>query len=155
MAGASKHQPNSRATFLAPLPVRVTSPGLFSRAASQAGIFPIVSILAEYSMPSDTIHGKPPSFSASNILDTFAADLATIKREDRLTYADLGALLGKSEDQAAKYCESTVLKAVLALSVALGDGNGITPEEVRQNRATLEAARDFINAQLAKLRPAA
>lgn len=149
-------------------------------------------------MPSDTIHGKPPSFSASNILDTFAADLATIKREDRLTYADLGALLGKSEDQAAKYCEgsaeiglvafsrawrewggravgsvmrlcehnrpsvvddreceSTVLKAVLALSVALGDGNGITPEEVRQNRATLEAARDCINAQLAKLRPAA
>ena len=39
MAGASKHQPNSRAINLAPLPVRVTSPGLFSRAASQAGDF--------------------------------------------------------------------------------------------------------------------
>lgn len=39
MTGASKHQPNSRAINLAPLPVRVTSPGLFSRAASQAGEF--------------------------------------------------------------------------------------------------------------------
>jgi len=39
MAGASKHQPNSRANSLAPLPARVTSPGLFSRAASQAGDF--------------------------------------------------------------------------------------------------------------------
>ena len=149
-------------------------------------------------MTRDIIVGKLPRFSASAILDAIACDLAAIKREDRLTYADLGALLGKSEDQAAKYCEgsaemgivsfsrawrewggravgsvqrlceanrvsvlddreceSTVLKAVLALSVALGDGNGITPEEVRQNRATLEAARDCINAQLAKLRPAA
>ena len=39
MAGASKHQPNSRANSLASLLARVTSPGLFSRAASQAGDF--------------------------------------------------------------------------------------------------------------------
>jgi uncharacterized tellurite resistance protein B-like protein len=105
-------------------------------------------------------------------------------------------LLGKSDDQAAKYrtglavmdavtfgrgkrewngrftgyfdrlCEdsrprpndqhgqTTILAAALALSVALEDGT-ITPEEVRANRATLENARDAIDAQLSKLRPAA
>lgn len=46
-------------------------------------------------MHSNTIHGKTPRFSASAILDAFAADMAAIKREDRLTYADLGALLAK------------------------------------------------------------
>ena len=59
---------------------------------------------------------------------------------------------GKVDD---RECESTVLKAVLALSVALADGKGISAEEVRQNRATLENARDAIDTQLAKLRPAA
>lgn len=136
-------------------------------------------------------------FSASAVLDAIASELSAIKHEDGLTDADLGRVLGKSEDQAAKYrtglaemgvvafaaakrewngrftgaldrlcvdsrpvsvddraCESTVLKAVLALSVALADGS-ITPEEVRANRATLENARDAIDAQLAKLRPAA
>ena len=138
-----------------------------------------------------------PVFSASAVLDAVASELTTIKHEDGLTDADLGRVLGKSEDQASKYrtglaemgivafaaakrewngrftgaldrlcvdsrpvagddraCESTVLKAVLALSVALEDGS-ITAEEVRANRGTLEAARDAIDAQLAKLRPAA
>lgn len=136
-------------------------------------------------------------FSASAVLAAVAADLSALKHEDRLTYADLGALLGKSEDQAAKYCEATaemgvvafarawrewngratgslarlceesrpqavddrkgqisLLEAALALSVALADGE-IDPEEVRANRPTLEAARDAIDAQLGKLRPAA
>jgi hypothetical protein len=137
-----------------------------------------------------------PVFSASAVLEAVAAELATIKHEDRLTYSDLGALLGKSEDQAAKYCEATaemgvvayarakrewngrftgaldrlcveskpttvddrggqisLLQAALALSVALADGK-IDPEEVRANRATLESARDAIDAQLRKLGPA-
>ena len=138
-----------------------------------------------------------PVFSASAVLAAVAYELSTIKHEDNLTDADLGRVLGKSEDQAAKYrtglaemgvvayaaakrewngrftgaldrlctdsrppvvCDrrghTTLLEAALALSVALEDGN-ITPEEVRANRATLEAARDAIDAQLGKLRPAA
>jgi hypothetical protein len=138
-----------------------------------------------------------PVFSASAVLDAVASELATIKHEDNLTDADLGRVLGKSEDQAAKYrtglaemgvvafaaakrewngrftgaldrlCvdsrpasiddrrgHTTILEAALALSVALQDGS-ITPEEVRANRATLENAREAIDAQLAKLRPAA
>jgi hypothetical protein len=137
-----------------------------------------------------------PVFSASAVLDAVASELSTIKHEDDLSDADLGRVLGKSGDQAAKYrtglaemgivafaaakrewngrftgaldrlCvesrpvstddrrgQITVLEAALALSVALADGE-VQPEEVRANRATLEAARDAIDAQLAKLRPA-
>lgn len=45
-----------------------------------------------------------PVFSASAVLDAIAAELTVIKHEDGLTYADIGRVLGKSEDQAAKYC---------------------------------------------------
>ena len=145
-------------------------------------------------MSSPTIHGKRPVFSASSVLEAIASDLTAIKNEDRLTYADIGAILGKSEDQAAKYCdgsatmdavtfgrgkrewngrftggfdrlcvdsrpanmpdrhcESSVIKAALALSVALADDNEITPAEVRSNRATIETARDALEALLGKL----
>lgn len=50
--------------------------------------------------------------------------------------------------------QSAILKAALALSVALEDGQ-VDAEEVRENRSTLEQARDAIDEQLAKLRPAA
>jgi hypothetical protein len=147
-------------------------------------------------MPDPLIHGKRPVFSASSVLDAISRSLSEIKAEDRLTYSDLGALLGKSEDQAAKYCDgsatmdavtfarakrewngrftgyfdrlcvesrptvhtdrqaqSSVLEAALALSKALEDDNAIDRDEVRQNRTTLESARDALNAQLAKLSP--
>lgn len=148
-------------------------------------------------MTAPIIHGKRPVFSASHVLDSIASELSLIKSQDSLTYADLGRVLGKSEDQAAKYCDGTaemgvvafasakrewngrftgaldrlchdsrpgehddraatnsILKAALALSVALEDGN-VDHEEVRANRATLENARDAIDAQLAKLVKAA
>lgn len=136
-----------------------------------------------------------PVFSASAALEAAGRALNEIKSQDRLTWADLGAVLGKSEDQAAKYADgtatmdfitfyrgkrewngrftgyidrlcvdsrpgtvddrrghTTILEAALALSVALQDGK-VTPEEVRANRSTLEAAKDAIEAQLCKLRP--
>lgn len=135
--------------------------------------------------------GKPPVFSASSVLEAVGEELALIKRQDRLTYADLAAVIGRSEDQAAKYCEgsaemgviayarakrewngrftgaldrlcvetrpcsdtdrirqSKVLKAALALSVALEDDGEIDDDEVRSNRSTLEAARDTIDGLL-------
>jgi hypothetical protein len=49
---------------------------------------------------------------------------------------------------------TSIIEASLALSVALQDGE-ISPEEVLANRSTLENARDAIEAQLRKLRPAA
>lgn len=137
-------------------------------------------------------------FSASNTRDVIAEALTLIKYEDNLTDADLGRVMGKSEDQAAKYrtglaevpafallaawrewngrfigpirsyvensrpiptCDrkgqSSILEAALALSKALEDDDQIDREEVRDNRAILTEARDAIDAQLSKLRPAA
>jgi hypothetical protein len=147
-------------------------------------------------MTTPIIHGKRPVFSASTVLEAIASELSAIKAADRLTYADLGAILGKSEDQAAKYCDGSatmdaitfargkrewngrftgafdrlcvdsrpavmsdrnagckVLKAALALAEALEDDDEIDIKEVRKNRSELEAARDAIDAQLAKLGP--
>lgn len=60
-------------------------------------------------MTDPTIHGNRASFSASAALSAIGRALSQIKAEDGLTYADLGALLGKSDDQAAKYCEGTAV----------------------------------------------
>jgi hypothetical protein len=48
--------------------------------------------------------------------------------------------------------ESRVLKAALALSVALADGL-IEDEEIRDNRATIENARDALDALLSRVAP--
>ena len=147
-------------------------------------------------MTARTSTGSRPVFSASNARDIIAASLSDIKAEDDLTDADLGRVLGKSEDQAAKYrtglaempafallaawrewngrfigpirtyvedsrpiktCDrsgqTSILGAALALSAALEDDDEITAEEVRANRKAIEAARDALEAQLAKLRP--
>lgn len=135
-------------------------------------------------------------FSASSVLDEIGTALTTIRTEDKITFADMAAILGKSEDQAAKYCAgsqemgvvafaraqrewngrfsggltrlchdsrpskdvdrirgSKVLKAALALSVALEDDDEITPKEVKQNRAAIEQARDALDELLRKLAP--
>lgn len=52
-----------------------------------------------------TVNRKP--YSASNALDAVARALGEIKHQDSLTWADVGAVLGKSDDQAAKYAEGS------------------------------------------------
>lgn len=147
-------------------------------------------------MSSPTIHGKAAIVPASKILEALAADLSQIKSEDRLTFADMGRVLGRSEDQAAKYCEGTaemgvttyyfakqawngrftgradcligkgpdatcdrakesrVLKAALALSVALADGK-VEVAEIHENRATIEAAIESLQGLLSRIGPKA
>lgn len=63
-----------------------------------------------------------------------------------------GIILADCSDRA---CEGKVLRAALAMSDALSDDEEIVKKEVAKNRATLEAARDAIDAQLAKLGPKA
>lgn len=141
-----------------------------------------------------SFHGKRPVFSASAAVEALGRAIGEIKSADRLTWSDVGHVLGVSEDQAAKYADGSatmnavayargkrewngrftgyldrlcvdsrpgggtdrhdqcnLLKAALALSVALEDDDAITREEVRKNRSTLEAARDAIDHQLRKL----
>lgn len=58
------------------------------------------------------------AYSASNAVQAIADALTEIKAADHLTDADIGAVLGKSEDQAAKY------RAGLATMDAVTFGRG-------------------------------
>jgi hypothetical protein len=56
--------------------------------------------------------------SASAIRQAIADDLMQIKAEDGLTFDDLGRVLGKSADQAARYCDGTA--SMVAETYAFG-----------------------------------
>lgn len=58
-------------------------------------------------MSKPQIHGISRPYSASRALEAIAAPLLDIKIQDHLTWADLGAVLGKSDDQAAKYADAS------------------------------------------------
>ncbi|MBW6531907.1 hypothetical protein KZ820_14290 [Sphingomonas sp. RRHST34] len=49
------------------------------------------------------IHGRFRTVPASKMLNALGESLEAIKREDGATDADLGAVLGKSDDAAARY----------------------------------------------------
>lgn len=53
------------------------------------------------------IHGNRRVLSASTILNAIGDDLSQIKHEDGVTWADMGRILGKSEDQVAKYADGS------------------------------------------------
>ena len=75
-------------------------------------------------MPDRQSTAKRSVFSASSVLEAIARELSAIKSEDRLTYADIGRVLGKSEDQAAKYCEGTAEMGAVAFAAAKREWNG-------------------------------
>ena len=139
------------------------------------------------------IHGKRPVYSASNAVEAIGRALHEIKSQDGLTWADMGVVLGVSEDQVAKYANGLatmsavtfgrgkrewngrftgyferlcvdsrpgsvndhialthLLSAATGISHALEDGQ-IEASEIRDNRHTLEEARDAINCLLSRL----
>ena len=60
-------------------------------------------------MADPTIHGFRTTVSASDMVNSLADALGEIRQQDRLTWADMGAVLGKSEDQAAKYADGSAV----------------------------------------------
>jgi hypothetical protein len=58
-------------------------------------------------MTEPCFHGFRPQFSASLVLTNLGNSLSLIRAEDKLTWNDVGAVLGKSADQAAKYADGT------------------------------------------------
>ena len=75
-------------------------------------------------MTDRAIHGFPTTFSASAVLEAMAKALGEIKAADRLTYADLGAVLGVSEDQAAKYCDASATMNAVTFARGKREWNG-------------------------------
>lgn len=70
------------------------------------------------------IHGSYRSVSGSKLLTTLGKSLQTIKDEDDLTDDDLGAELGKSDDQAGAYRKATSEMSVTTFLRACRRWNG-------------------------------
>ena len=71
-----------------------------------------------------TIYARRSSFSDSKALDRIATDLTAIKQEDELTWADIGRVLGKGDDQAAKYGNGSAEMSVTSFLLAAREWNG-------------------------------
>ncbi len=54
-------------------------------------------------------HGKAKTVSASDMVNALAGALGEIRQQDHLTWSDMGAVLGKSDDQAAKYADGSAV----------------------------------------------
>lgn len=67
---------------------------------------------------------KAPAYSASNALNAVGRALLEIKMEDGLTWADMGAVLGKSDDQAAKYADGSATMDFITFGRARKAWNG-------------------------------
>jgi succinyl-CoA synthetase alpha subunit len=140
-------------------------------------------------------HGKARAITASSVLEAVGSDLASIRQDDKMTWVDIGEVLGKSEDQAAKYADGSaemgvvayakgrkawggrftgsldrligtaaphidgneaqhcILKCALTIEETRDSHGNLTIEDIRNNRSTLENARDAIDAQLSRLGP--
>jgi hypothetical protein len=105
--------------------------------------------------------GKSPDMAAKYCAGSATMDVVTYARAKRewngRFTGGLHRLCSDSRPVQARdrSCQSSILKAALAMSEALEDDDEVCREEVRKNRATLENARDAIEAQLAKLSPVA
>lgn len=65
-------------------------------------------------MTAPLIHGNRRAVAASEILHALGDALSAIRQEDRLTWVDVGKVLGKSDDQAAKYADGTAEMGAVA-----------------------------------------
>lgn len=65
-----------------------------------------------------------PVFSASAALEAAGRALNEIKAQDRLTWGDIGAVLGKSEDQAAKYADGSATMDFITFGRGKREWNG-------------------------------
>ena len=103
-------------------------------------------------MSDPRFHGNRAVVSASDVVNALADALGEIRQQDRLTWADMGTVLGKSEDQAAKYADASAVMDVATFWRAreawgsrftgyfdrLGDGAGQTND--RHGHTTVLAA---------------
>lgn len=75
-------------------------------------------------MSDPTIHGFRRTLSASSILASVGQALGEIRQQDGLTWNDIGHVLGKSEDQAAKYADGSAEMGLVAFYRGKAQWNG-------------------------------
>lgn len=64
------------------------------------------------------VHGNRTTLTASNMLNALGDCLGEIRKEDRLTWAEVGAVMHKSDDMAAKYADGSAAMDVVAFGLA-------------------------------------
>lgn len=70
------------------------------------------------------IVGRRAIVPASKLLNAVGEALDRIRKEDDLTLEDVGAVLGKSDDQAGKYCNGTAEMGIVSYHRAVQAWNG-------------------------------
>lgn len=70
------------------------------------------------------IHGVRPAYSASNAVEAIGRALHEIRQQDGLTWGDVGAVLGVSEDQAAKYANGMATMSAVTYGRGKREWNG-------------------------------
>lgn len=70
------------------------------------------------------IHGRRSSFSASAALAQLGEDLSAIRKEDGLTWKDVGRVIGKSDDRASDYATAISEMPVSAFLLGCREWNG-------------------------------
>lgn len=64
------------------------------------------------------IHGNRRPITASMFREAVADRLSAIRQEDKMTWAEVGHVLGRSEDQAAKYADASAEMGFVAYGFA-------------------------------------
>ncbi len=103
-------------------------------------------------MTAPIIHGKPRPVTASHMVDALAADLLRIKSEDGLRWTDIGDVLRRSEDQAAKYADGSATMDCVSFLRAENAWGGRFTGSVRRLLGSPGASGDAHAAQSAILR---
>lgn len=75
-------------------------------------------------MSDRAIHGVRRAYSASNAVEALGRALHEIRQQDGLTWADVGAVLGVSEDQAAKYANGMATMSAVTYGRGKREWNG-------------------------------
>jgi hypothetical protein len=75
-------------------------------------------------MSAPMIHGAYRTVSASKLLAALGASIGRIKERDQLTYADVGRVFGKGDDQAAKYKDGTAEMGVTSFLFGCREWDG-------------------------------
>lgn len=75
-------------------------------------------------MTNPTIHGKRRTYSASRAVEALGKAIGEIKAQDGLTWSDIGAVLGVSEDQAAKYADGSATMNAVTFGRGKREWNG-------------------------------
>ena len=75
-------------------------------------------------MTAPSIHGNRAVYSDSNALEALGRAIHEIRHQDGLTWADIGAVLGVSDDQAANYANARAQMPVSVYGRGKREWNG-------------------------------